>query len=180
MINLLPTKEKEVLLAELRKRMIIILCFLFLFFLVCLVLISFSIRIYLGGQIESQKTFLAESEKEFVESESQELQEKIKSANQRFKELSSFYKGKVYFFEISEKIAKTLPNTFYLTDFSLKLLQEKEVMVSLSGFAPLREDLFEFKKNLEQEENFKEVSFPPANWVKAKDINFHVTFKIYL
>ena len=179
MINLLSQKEKEILLMELRKRIIIILCFLFIFFLVCLILILFSIRIYLGGQIESQRTFLVESEKQFIQSESQELQEKIKSANQRFKELSSFYGEKVYFFEISEKIARTLPNTFYLTDFSLKLSEEKQIMISLSGFAPLREELFQFKKNLE-EEDFKDVSFPPANWVKAKDINFHITFKIYL
>jgi len=180
MINLLSQKEKEVFLIEIRKRIIIILCFLFLFFLVCLILILFSIRIYLNGQIESQKTFLIESEKEFIQSESQEIQEKIKSANQRFKELDSFYKEKVYFFKISEKIAKILPATFYLRDFSLEISEEKQIMISLSGFAPSREELFEFKKSLEQEEEFKNISFPPANWVKKEDIDFYVTFKMYL
>lgn len=178
MINLLPPKEKEVLLMEKNKKVAIILCSLPLFFLVCLILILFSIKVYLGGQIDVQKSSLAKSQKEFLESEAQEFQEEIKLANSKFKELSSFYKKKIYFFEILEKISKTVPDTFYLTNLSLSFSKEKDIMISLSGFAPLREELLGFKKNLEDHEDFKDISFPPANWVEAKNISFYVTFKI--
>lgn len=178
MINLLPNQEKEVILIEKKKRIAIIIFSLILFFFACLILISISIRIYLQGYIESEKSFLTESEKEFSQSGSQNLQERIKSINSLIKELNSFYGQKIYFSETAEKISRTLPKNFYLTDFSLTLSGEKEANVSLSGFAPLREDLFKFKENLEAEEDFKEISFPPANWIKAQNIDFYVTFKI--
>lgn len=178
MINLLPPQEKDVILTEAKKKIAIIIGFLILFFFACLILISISIRIYLQGYIESEKSFLAESEKEFSQSESQNLQERIKLANTLIKELNSFYGQKIYFSEIAEIVSKTLPDNFYLTDFSLILSGEKEINVSLSGFAPLREDLFKFKENLETEEGFKNISFPPVNWVKARNIDFYVTFKI--
>jgi hypothetical protein len=178
MINLLPPREREVILMEAKKKIAIIICFLVLFFFACLILISVSIKIYLQGYIESEKSFLAQSEKEFSQSESQNLQKKIKSINSLIEELNSFYSQKIYFSEIAERISKTLPKNFYLTNFNLVLSEEKEINVSLSGFAPLREDLFKFKENLEVEEDFKDISFPPANWVKAQNIDFYVTFKI--
>ncbi|MDP2910551.1 MAG: PilN domain-containing protein [bacterium] len=178
MINLLPPQEKEVILSEAKKKIAIIIFFLILFFFACLILISISIRVYLQGYIESEKSSLAQSEKEFSQSESQNLQERIKSINSLIKELNSFYSQRIYFSETAERISKTLPENFYLTNFSLVLSGEKEISVSLSGFAPLREDLFKFKENLEAEEGFKDISFPPANWVKAQNIDFYVTFKI--
>lgn len=178
MINLLPPREKEIILTEKKKRMAIIICFLILFFFLCLILISVSIRIYLQGYIESEKSFLAESEKEFSQSESQSLQEKIKSVNSLINALNSYYSQKIYFSELMERILGTLPKNLYLTNLSLVLSEEREINVSLSGFAPLRDDLFGFKENLEAEENFKDISFPPANWVKAQNIDFYVTFKI--
>jgi len=179
MINLLPPQDKEVILMEAKKKIAIIICFLILFFFACLILISISMRIYIQGYVESEKSFLTESEKEFSQSESQSLQEGIKSANSSIKELNYFYGQKIYFSEIAERISKTLPDNFYLTDFSMILSGEKEINVSLSGFAPLREDLFKFKENLEAQEDFKNISFPPANWVKAQNIDFYVTFKIW-
>lgn len=194
MINLLPPKEKDMLLMEKKKRIAIILWFLVLFFLICLILILFSIKVFSGGQIEVQKSSLAKSEKEFLQSETQELQEKINSANSIFKELSSFYQNKVYFSQILEKISKTIPENFYLTNLSVvfypiekekkedgteELKEPKRIIISLSGFAPLRQDLLEFKKNLETEQDFKEIFFPASNWVEASNINFYVTFKIF-
>lgn len=181
---------------EKKKRIAIILWALFLFFLACLILILFSIKIYLYNQIEAQKSSLAETEREFLESKSQEFQEKIDSANSIFKELSFFYQQKVYFSEILQKISVTLPQDCYLINLSMiffieekkvegqegeiQKIKEKSIKISLSGFAPLREDLLKLKKNLENEEQFKKVYFPAANWVEAENINFNITFQISL
>ena len=181
MINLLPPEEKEKILLEKKKRMVIILWILGLFFLVCLILILFSVKIYLQIQVETQKTLLSEAEMKFGQSEARELHEKINSINSTLTRLDSFYQEKIYLVEILEKISKILPKKTYLTKLSAIFSKNEEEFgftISLSGFAPTREALFEFKKNLEEENCFKEVYFPPANWVQATDIDFLVTFKI--
>jgi len=183
MINLLPLKEKKELLMERTKRMVIILWFLFLFFLICLALILLSIKIYVQGQIDSNKTYLANTEKEFLESESEEYRAYITEANSKIEELNSFYEKRVNFSSILERISALLPADIYLTDISLKHIVEGEdkknkIIVALSGFAPLVDDVVEFENNLQEE--FEDVNFPLSNWVKEKDIDIYITFKIPL
>lgn len=190
MINLLPPLEKQKLFLEKKKRMVIILWILVLFFLICLVLILLSVRSYLKTQVDSQKALLEEAETEFNQSEIQFLQEKINVLNLSLTELSSFYQKKIYFSEIIEKISQTLPSKTYLTNLAIifspaelpsgKVSEGKleKVNISLSGFAPTRESLLNFKKNLDQESDFQEVYFPAANWVKSTDIDFYVTLQL--
>lgn len=177
MINLLPPEEKEKLLLEQKKRIVIILWFLVLFFLVCLPLILFAAEIYLKDQLDTQKTLLTEVQKEYNRPEIQNLQEKIKTTNSILTKLNSFYQKKIYFTEILERISKTLPEGTYLTNFST-IFSPDTLKVSLSGFVPTIEILFEFKKNLEKEEDFKEIFFPLANWVKPTNIDFFITLEI--
>jgi len=173
MINLLSPIEKEKLLLEKKKRIVIILWILVLFFLTCSILILFSIKTYIQAQVKSQQYLLTEAKKEKNQSEIENLQEEINSINSRLTKLSSFYQDEIYLSDILEKISKTLPKELYLTNLSIIF-----PFVSLSGFAPTTETLFEFKENLGKEPSFKEVCFPPANWVDLTDINFSVTFII--
>ena len=106
-------------------------------------------------------------------------------SNQTFSKLKSFYQNQTYLTEILEKISETLPEQVYLTNLSFifqlegEKNQEKQVIkVNLFGFSKTRDILLEFKKNLEVRETFKEIYFPPSNWIKATDINFNITFKI--
>lgn len=173
MINLLPLIEKEKLLLEKNRRIIIILWLLLLFFLTCSVLILFSIRTYIQAQVKSQEYLLIETKKEQNQSEIENLKEEINSINSSLTKLNSFYQNEIYLSDILEKISKTLPKELYLTNLSLIFPS-----VSLSGFAPSTETLFEFKENLGKESGFKGISFPPANWVDLTDIDFSVTFII--
>lgn len=186
MINLLSPKEKQVLLLEKKKRLATILWFLIFFFLVCLILVLFSLKIYLQNQVKFQKTLLLESEREYEQSGIQDLREKINSANLFLTKINSFYQKKIYFSKILEKISKTPPRGLYFTSLSIVFCPpeketEKEkstLKISLSGFSPTREILFDFKKKLEKEENFKEVDFPRVSWVKPTNIDFSITFEI--
>jgi len=173
MINLLPPVEKRKLLLEKNKRIVIILWVLVLFFLTCLTLILFSIKTYIQTQVKSQQYFLTETKKEKNQSEIENLQEEINSINSSLTKLSSFYQNGIYLSGILEKISKTLPKELYLTNLSIVFPH-----VSLFGFVPTTETLFEFKENLGKEPSFKEISFPPANWVDLTDIDFSVTFVI--
>lgn len=181
MINLLPPEEKEELLLEQKKRIIIILGILVLFFLICLFLFSFLVKIYLEIQVVSQKELFQEIEKGSLQSEMQGLKSKITLINQDLTKLEQFYKEKIYFSEILEKISQTIPRDVYLTNFSATISPAEKkslIKIFLSGFAPTREILFEFNKKLEEESDFKNISFPAANWIKPRDINFFVSFEI--
>lgn len=173
MINLLPPAEKVKLSSEKNKRIIIILWLLFLFFLICSILILFSIKTYIQAQVRSQQYLLTESKKEKNQSEIEDLQKEIMLVNSSLTELNSFYQDEIYLSDILEKISQVLPEELYLTNLSIIFPS-----VSLSGFAPTTEALFEFKENLETEPIFREIYFPPANWVDLVDIDFSVTFVI--
>lgn len=172
MINLLPPQYKAELKEEENWKLTVILSILFLIFLICLALILFSIKISISGRLEVQKILLLQEEKNFEESQIQNLEENITISNQTLLELYSFYQSQNNLTKTLEKISETIPSGAYLTTLNLNLDK-----ISLSGYSPTREILLEFKKNLEEEELFEEIYFPPSNWVKPSDIDFSVNFK---
>lgn len=172
-INLLPPKAKTELFEEEIKRLITILGGLIVFFLISLTLILLSTEIYISAQVSSKQTQLDMQEGQLRVPEIQDLKEKITKANQNLSKLDSFYEGQIKLGEIFEKISEILLPNMYLVTFSY---QKEDLQVSLSGYAPNRENLLEFKKNLEKE--FPNPYFPPQNWIKSIDIDFQVNFKI--
>lgn len=179
MLNLLPQQQREELKEEENFKLTLILGIVTLASLICFALILFSIKISIGGQLSYQKIFLEQKKAE--SSQLQNLEEKMKSLNSILKELNSFYQNEVNLVEVSRLISGFLPREVYLTTlhFNKAAGLEKEKYsgeVFLAGFAPSRETLTVFKKNLEKE--FKEVYFPPENWVKPTDISFTATFKV--
>ena len=159
-----------------------ILGILFLVFLVCLFLILFSIKFYISGEAESQKILYDQKEAVFKESNIQAFEDEVKNYNKVISEISSFCQNQFSPTEILEKISKTLPSDVYATNVSIKRQQEKggeeKIICSLQGFAPTRDNLLVLKANLEKEEIFESINFPPSSWIEAKDINFSVNFQI--
>jgi len=181
MINLLPPLEKDKTLLESKRRLIIIFWTLVLFSIFCFILVLLSIKFYIQGQVDSQRIVFNTAEIEFEKSGAQSLHKEINSVNLKLDKLNDFYQNKVYITEILEKISTTLPQGLHLNDLSSSAFSidgESGFKVSLSGFASNREVLFDFKKNLEKDKSFKQVYFPPINWVKPVDIDFVVTFKV--
>lgn len=183
MINLLPPKQKEEILDEKKFRIILILEILVLAFLISLFLMMLSVKIYITGQAASQK-ILADLEKEqFEKSEIKDFEKEINSLNQEILRLNSFYQNQYRWSDLLENLSAVVPQGGYLNTISLNPLpkeEEKLAEVSLSGFSPTREALSDFKKRLETNSYFKEVSFPASNWVKSKDIDFSATLKVDL
>lgn len=175
MINLLPPEEKEILNREEHWKVIILLGIFILIFFVCLSLILFSIKTFTAGEAEVQKILFSQKEKEFKFSQSQILQEQINIYNEKLLKLETFYQEQSNFTGILEKIYETLPAETYLTSL---VITQQGMTYRLSGFSPTREKLLEFKKNLEKEENFSEIIFPPSSWIEPVDINFAVKFNV--
>ena len=175
MINLLPQNEKNSLLYEKNWKLILILEILFLVFLILLSLVLFLVRIYISSGLEEQKIIKATEEKRAETFETQEFRKKINAASQNLSKLDSFYRGRIDLTEILEKVSITVPPGIYLTGLSY---QKDASQIGLSGFANLRETLFEFKKNLENEKDFQDVYFSPSSWIKSKEVDFNTTFKV--
>lgn len=181
MINLLPPLEKDRVLLKNKRRLIMILWILVLFSIFCFISVLLSIKLYIHEQVNSQRIVFNTAETEFEESGAQSLQKEINSVNLKLDKLNNFYQNKVYITEILEKISTTLPKGLHLNDLSSSVFSPNDEFgfrVSISGFASDREVLFDFKENLEKDKSFKEVYFPPINWVKPVDIDFVVTFKV--
>jgi len=183
MINLLPPAEKLNISLEKKEKITTILWFLAVFFLLSFILILISVKFYLQQKIEYQKISLNAGQRNQSKKEIKEVQEKFNNFNAVFKKLDDFYNKKIYFSDSLDKVSKLIPEESYLNEVSTSLLiasgDAPSLKISLSGYITSRENLFQFKKDLEKENIVKEVYFPPTNWVKPKDINFFVNFKMY-
>jgi len=60
---------------------------------------------------------------------------------------------------------------------TLSELSVVEKNIHLSGFSPDRNSLVTFKSNLEKETAFKNIVFPPENWLEAKNISFSINLE---
>lgn len=182
MINLLPPQEKENIQGEKKLRMILNSGILFLVFLISFSLILLAIKIIISSQVEIQSIILERGESEFQKSQIKEFQKIIDSSNETISELNSFYRREIDFTYILEEISRTLPEKTHLINIFFSSQTDKDgeriLNCNLSGFSSTREILLQFKKNLENEDNFKEVYFPPSNWIAPNDINFSINFKI--
>lgn len=156
-------------------KLALILGIIFLIFLTSLILILFSVRTYIWGQVESLKILVNMEEKTLQTPENQNLREKILLANQNLLKLNSFYQTKSEPSKILEKISGTLPSGIYLNTI---FWQKSTSQVGLSGKALSREILLDFKKNLESREEFTDVYFPASVWLESVDIDFQATFKV--
>lgn len=180
MISLLPPRNKKELKTEKKMKMFFIMEILFLVFVLSLGLIFFSLKFYLGGKADFEKIILEQKKKEINSEEISAQEKKIASINEKLSQIATFYQQQDNSTEILERISSTLPESIFLTAFSLLPSKEDDYnfKVALAGFAENREDLFQFKKSLEQQAAFMDVYFPPSSWVEPRDINFNISFNL--
>ncbi len=179
MINLLPPLEKKRILERKRVKKAVAVWILLSLFFVFLGAGLLFVNIYINQKTSNIKSQIQSEEGALAQSEVKDVRQRVSETNKLLNQLESFYQRKVYFFDIFKNIAEVMPEELRLTNISLILDREKGVVgVSLSGFSPTREDLFELKSNIESKEEFQEASFPPSNWVNPADIDFFSDFKI--
>lgn len=182
MINLLPSKEKKQLKQEENWRQVFILSILALVFLVSLSLTLLSVKIYISSHLEAQKSFLTDKEREFQETDLYALKTEVQKINEILLSLEFFYQERINSSDIFQEIWSLLPEGVYLNSFSHEPAASSDgeyvVKVFLSGLALEQKELFEFKENLEKQENFSDIYFPLSSWVEFDNISFSINFKL--
>lgn len=180
MINLLPPSYKEELRGEEQFRLVFILGILAVIFFVCLSLALLAIRVYLSGEIQAQQIFV-----ESQRIDEQELRaEQMRELNGDIAEAESFYKSGVLISDVILRISDALPESVYITSLKYTPISnaskagEKTAQIALTGFAPRTEDLLQIRESLEQDPLFRNVHFPPANWIRATNIDFSFDFEL--
>jgi len=178
MINLLPPDEKNAYIQEKNWKIVLIWGINFLFFLTFLTLVLLAIKFYTAGQVEKQKMFIAKTEEGLDTAERKNLQKRAREFNETFNTLNSFYQKQPVFNDLIERLTANLPLDVYLTGISVTTNSSWRAVLTISGFSPTRDSLLSFKKNLESQADFYEVTFPPSSWVQPTDIIFNVSFKV--
>jgi Tfp pilus assembly protein PilN len=182
MINLLPEANRKELKKEETFHLILIFGVLSVVFCICLSLLLLSIRIYVSGEIQTQK-ILVESQKE--EEKESPLGE-IRSINRDITGLNDFYQEQVVFSDMIMRISDAAPKGVHLISFNYtppfsQIQKEEEPLyarVSLTGFAPTTEDLLAFRANLEGDALFESFNFPSSNWNEESNISFSFDFAV--
>ena len=181
MINLLPPKEKEILRIERNKNLIIVLSYVVIISLICLALVLFSLKLYILEDVNYQKYALQNAEKEYKTSEFLAVKENIIKYNKDLTSVSSFYQNSLYLSDMLKTILSVQrPSGLYFTNIDMKRGKEaKKISVIISGKSDSRDNLLDFKKNIESNGKIKNVNFPLNSWIKPSNITFSLTLEIF-
>lgn len=193
MINLLPPKEKEELLFEKNKKLIIVLGNVFLISLICLSLVLFSLHVYILGEINYQRIILDDTKKKYQTPDFLSFESIIQKYNASLVAIDTFYKKEIYFSDILKTISEIQrPKGVSITSIAINAMKENNLpasakpkalsagktKVTISGMSDTRDDLLIFKSNIENNQKVTNVYFPPNSWIKPSDISFNLTFEI--
>ncbi len=180
MINLLPPQEKQELLKERQKNLVVVLTGITAIALVCLMLILFSIKLYILEEIGAQRTMLEGIEEQYRASDAMSLKKSIEGYNARVATMNYFYGSQLRSSQALELLlAISRPEGVRLTNLDLQQdEQAKTANVVISGTSNTRDDLLQFKNTLEGAPGITNVNFPPESWVKPAGIEFTVTLTI--
>mgnify|MGYP001573536718 CR=1 FL=1 len=180
MINLLPPKEKEQLFLERKKKLVIILGYIAIISLIYLALVLFSVKFYILEQMSFQKNILDTTEIKYQTSDFLSYSNLVKKYNTDLIKVDTFYKKQIYFTDIIKTILDIQrPDGLFFDDMSIKNNEKNnKIQITVSGISNTRDNLLAFRDNIKNNNKIENIYFPPNSWIKAKDINFYVTFEV--
>lgn len=175
MINLIPIKEKKEIKKDFYYRflivffaMLILLIFISLIAILPVYFVSYEKKISINKKLEIQKN-------ETMPEIDQKAQTAIKNLNARLDLLEKARQNKYVFSEkvikeiVHQKVSGIKINRIFYENNSLESKK-----INIMGLAQNREQLLLFRKALENGPFFKEVDLPISNFVKGRDIQFHL------
>jgi len=179
MINLLPPEEKQKLLLEKKEKLTLIWLVVILVSFICFALILFSIKFYILADLDLQKNILSQSESVIKTQEFVNSNNIMQRYNGTLAQVDSFLKNETYFSQAFKIITGVpTPEGVRLTNFSLNRDKNGVMQINVSGTSDTRDNLINFKNNIEQIPQIKNPSFSPDSWISQKNANSSLTFSI--
>lgn len=169
MLNFIPQEIKEEIKLRKQKKKIVLFFLLIFLFEISFYLTSLAFYLKTQGEIELVNSLQKITKSQQETKALKEAKEKIISFNRLLSTIINFYQKRTLASESLITLSKSIPQGVRITSISYS--QESSSMI-IAGVAEKREDLIEFKRNLEKTGHFRKIDFPPSNWVKPENINF--------
>lgn len=176
MINLIPNKEKKLMIRDFYWRLALVA----IFSLSTVVLIA-SIALLPSYFMSSVKKSLAEEKLEVEKAEPIDKadQETLSLLSLLDEELSMIEKSSEGKFLVSERVIRKIlekkTGEIRISQISFENNQAGENTVSIRGTATSREKLLSFRRALEADPDFQKVDLPISNFVKGSNIQFYIS-----
>jgi Tfp pilus assembly protein PilN len=172
-INLLPEKNKEEIREEKKFRTIVAQEFSFVFPILILVAILFSIQVILDTQSQGLSAAYSNEQNQGSYQDLKTYEEKFQSINAKTALISKVLDNHLEWSVVLVKLSQLVPD-----DISITGIANKEYRLFLIGRARTREKLLEFQGVLNGSDCFSGVNMPLSNLVSKENIDFQIDFEI--
>lgn len=175
MINLIPNREKNLIMDNLRARFLITL------------FVSLTVAFFIGAVAFLPAYFFSSIKKEIANNKLDEQRKEplprfeqkalsvVQDLNNKFKLLENAEANRFIVTEkvINELVLRKAPE-IKLTQISYSADSGRKI-ITVRGFAPSRESLLAFRFMLENNPSFTDVDLPISNFIKGSNIQFFLT-----
>ena len=172
-LNLIPPNKKEEIGKNRRLKMVIrteiVLTIVAVVFLAVLLSFRYSLELDLAG--EEMLNSQIEKADQFEKIKNYDNQ--FNQANERIGQIADIDQAQLYWSKIFEKISQLTPAGIEVQTFST----DQDAMV-IAGLSDTRDNLIEFKANLEENACFSDVVLPLSNLVDKTDVDFKINFNV--
>ena len=180
MINLLPEKQKEELLFQKNRNLVVVLGSMAIIVLVCLALILLSLKFYILQIARSEESTLDETRSQYQTKDFLDLTTSLKKYNAELSRADNFYKRQVYMSNgLKTIVTVERPIGIIFNSVDLQNGQSGDgIQANIHGQSDTRENLITFKTNMEKQKGITNVYISPDDLIKPANINFYMTFNV--
>ena len=147
--------------------------------LLCLILILFSLKLYILGGVDVSKLNLENAQKRYQTPTLLHLKQVVQGANTTLGKVDNFYQTETYVSDVL-KVVFSVPRPEGVAFSDLNVIREDGgIKVTVLGKSDSRDQLLLFKDNVEKTKGIENSNFPPENLVRPTDIDFNMTIEFH-
>ncbi len=172
-INLIPPSKKEEIKKNKRLKTVIKAEIVLTFIAVAFFMVLLSFRYILDINLAGESMLNAQMEKADQFGKIKNYDDQFNQANDLIKQVALIDQSQLYWSKIFIRLSQlTLPG------IEIDSLSTADYTITISGKADTRDNLINFKSNIEKEGCFSKVDLPLSNLVDKTDVEFQIVFDI--
>lgn len=171
-INFLPLEQKEKNRWQFINRFTFFYCMLFVALVVVFIIVLLIFNYFLGLYRDDLKGQVEGFRQGKLAVQVADTEKKIKEENKEIEAILALSKNTSHWSVILEDIAKKVPAGISISRIDTK----EDGNIAVVGHANFREQLLEFKANLEGSNYITNVALPFSDLTSRTDITFHLSF----